>query len=144
MWRQSQEIITAICLRAFPLRAIGTRRCGSSVCDWNGTEVIRSGSAGSRCWMPDAGADDTPGRGAGCRRGRYPGRWRLPGAGRALGADIPPPNLATGTRRASAARLTDIDFTLGNVLAMDVPDGSYDIVFSNGVLHHTKAWKTGV
>jgi ubiquinone/menaquinone biosynthesis C-methylase UbiE len=40
--------------------------------------------------------------------------------------------------------MTDISFQEGNVLALDFPDNSFDIVFSNGVLHHTLDWTRGI
>jgi SAM-dependent methyltransferase len=80
---------------------------------------------------------------AGCGGGRYTGAWRLLGAKPAVGIDISPENVEDATRRALAAGLEDIFFMQGNALSL--PKGrAYDIVFSNGVLHHTVDWRTGV
>jgi SAM-dependent methyltransferase len=80
---------------------------------------------------------------AGCGGGRYTGAWRLLGAKPAVGVDISQENVQDATERALAGGLDDILFLRGNVLSL--PGGrAYDIVFSNGVLHHTVNWRAGV
>jgi len=80
---------------------------------------------------------------AGCGGGRYTGAWRLLGAKPAVGMDISAENVEDATNRALQAGLEGIFFIQGNVL--NIPsDRTYDIVFSNGVLHHTVDWRTGV
>jgi SAM-dependent methyltransferase len=81
---------------------------------------------------------------AGCGGGRYTVAWRQLGAGRADGVDISGTNVEEGRRRAEAAVVDGVDFRPGNVLDLPLEDASYDIVFSNGVLHHTKDWEKGI
>lgn len=81
---------------------------------------------------------------AGCGGGRYTVAWRLLGAGRVTGVDISPTNIATAQRRMDEAGIDGVAFAEGNVLALPFPDGTFDGVFSNGVLHHTPDWKTGI
>jgi ubiquinone/menaquinone biosynthesis C-methylase UbiE len=81
---------------------------------------------------------------AGCGGGRYTVAWKNLGAARATGIDMSPLNIATAESRVAEAALDGVDYREGNVLALDVPADSYDVVFSNGVLHHTVDWATGV
>jgi ubiquinone/menaquinone biosynthesis C-methylase UbiE len=81
---------------------------------------------------------------AGCGGGRYTGAWRILGAKPATGLDISPANITDARGRAAAAGLRGVEFREGNVLSLDVPDNSFDIVFSNGVLHHTRDWEAGI
>jgi ubiquinone/menaquinone biosynthesis C-methylase UbiE len=81
---------------------------------------------------------------AGCGGGRYTGAWRQLGARPALGVDVSPVNVADARARATMSGLTDLAYEEGNVLHLPVPSDSTDIVFSNGVLHHTRDWKQGI
>lgn len=81
---------------------------------------------------------------AGCGGGRYTAAWRLLGAAPAVGLDISPINIEDARRRASEAGIEDISFEQGDVLDLPFEDGEFDIVFSNGVLHHTTDWEKGV
>lgn len=81
---------------------------------------------------------------AGCGGGRYTAAWRLLGAERAVGVDISPIGVADARERVRLAGLDHVDFEEGSVLALPFPDASFDIVFSNGVLHHTVDWRVGV
>ncbi len=81
---------------------------------------------------------------AGCGGGRYTAAWRALGAREAVGIDISPINIANAAERVKAAELDGIRFQEGSVLALPCADDSFDIVFSNGVLHHTVDWKTGL
>jgi len=81
---------------------------------------------------------------AGCGGGRYTAAWRLLGARPALGVDISPVNVSDATRRVEAANLSDIGFSEGNCLSLPAEDNVFDVVFSNGVLHHTVDWRKGV
>ncbi len=80
----------------------------------------------------------------GCGGGRYTGAWRRIGARPALGVDISPINIADAKRRAQEGGVEDLTFEEANVLALPQADNSFDIVFSNGVLHHTRDWEQGV
>ncbi|MCG3161348.1 MAG: Ubiquinone/menaquinone biosynthesis C-methyltransferase UbiE [Acidobacteria bacterium] len=81
---------------------------------------------------------------AGCGNGRYTAAWRLIGARQAVGVDISPLNIATAQRRVEQLNINGVTFEQGNVLKLPFPDNSFDIVFSNGVLHHTVDWRAGV
>ncbi len=81
---------------------------------------------------------------AGCGNGRYTVAWRLIGARQAVGVDISPLNIATARRRVEQLNINGVTFEQGNALDLPFPDNSFDIVFSNGVLHHTVDWRTGV
>jgi len=81
---------------------------------------------------------------AGCGGGRYTVAWRLLGARQAVGVDVSPINIQSARQRVQAAQLDNIQFQEGSVLALPFADNSFDIVFSNGVLHHTVDWRTGL
>ncbi len=81
---------------------------------------------------------------AGCGGGRYTVAWRLLGAKEAVGVDISPLNLATARQRIAQSKISGVAFEPGNVLKLPFPDDSFDVVFSNGVLHHTVDWRAGV
>lgn len=81
---------------------------------------------------------------AGCGGGRYSAAWRLLGANPVVGVDISAINIGDAARRASLANLDGISFEKGNVLDLPYDDAQFDIVYSNGVLHHTTDWKRGV
>jgi 2-polyprenyl-3-methyl-5-hydroxy-6-metoxy-1,4-benzoquinol methylase len=81
---------------------------------------------------------------AGCGGGRYTVAWRQLGAAHALGVDVSPINIATARARVQEAGLADVDYRVEDVLALQAPDDAFDIVFSNGVLHHTRDWRAGI
>ena len=81
---------------------------------------------------------------AGCGNGRYTTAWKLIGADQAVGADISPLNIETARRRVEQSNINGIAFEQANALELPFPDNSFDIVFSNGVLHHTVDWRAGV
>jgi ubiquinone/menaquinone biosynthesis C-methylase UbiE len=81
---------------------------------------------------------------AGCGGGRYTAAWRLLGARKAVGVDVSPINIQGARQRVQAAQLDQIEFQEGSVLDLPFADSSFDIVFSNGVLHHTVDWRTGL
>jgi ubiquinone/menaquinone biosynthesis C-methylase UbiE len=81
---------------------------------------------------------------AGCGGGRYTVAWRLLGARRAIGVDISPSGIESARGRLVDAGMDRVIFEVGNVLKLPFEDNSFDIVFSNGVLHHTPDWKAGV
>lgn len=78
---------------------------------------------------------------AGCGGGRYSAAWSKLGAKSVTGLDFSEENIATARER---MRLNNVTFKHGNVLDMPFEDNSYDVVFCNGVLHHTPDWKRGV
>jgi ubiquinone/menaquinone biosynthesis C-methylase UbiE len=81
---------------------------------------------------------------AGCGGGRYSVAWRLLGAGRVMGIDISETGVADAEQRVKAGSVSAVSFQRGDVLNLPVDNDSYDIVFSNGVLHHTVDWQKGV
>ncbi len=81
---------------------------------------------------------------AGCGGGRYTVAWHLLGAGRVTGVDLSEPGVADARARVAQLNIENVDFRLVDVVELPLPDNSFDIVFSNGVLHHTRDWKRGV
>lgn len=81
---------------------------------------------------------------AGCGGGRYTVAWKLLGAKRAVGLDISSIGVLDAQRRIGEAGISDVEFREGSVLDLPFAENSFDIVFSNGVLHHTSDWKRGV
>jgi ubiquinone/menaquinone biosynthesis C-methylase UbiE len=91
--------------------------------------------------------DDVSGKSlvdVGCGGGRYAAAWRNLGASPVLGLDISPKNVETAQRRIQEAQLDRIRFEVADVLSIPLEDNSFDVAFSNGVLHHTWDWKRGV
>lgn len=80
----------------------------------------------------------------GCGGGRYTTAWKLMGAGHCTGFDFSEIGLNDAKLRVESAGLNNIDFVQGSVLDMPFEDESFDIVYSNGVLHHTEDWKKGI
>lgn len=81
---------------------------------------------------------------AGCGGGRYTVAWTRVGAAEATGVDISEIGIADARRRADEAGTTGVRFEQGSVLDLPYEEGSFDVVFSNGVLHHTTDWEQGV
>jgi SAM-dependent methyltransferase len=81
---------------------------------------------------------------AGCGGGRYTVAWRLLGARHVTGIDISAVGIEDARRRVTAQGVGDIVFHQGSVLELPCADASFDVVFSNGVLHHTTDWRQGV
>ena len=81
---------------------------------------------------------------SGCGGGRYSAAWRLLGASPVVGVDISPINISDAARRAELTKLEQISFRQGDVLELPFSENEFDIVFSNGVLHHTTDWEKGV
>lgn len=80
---------------------------------------------------------------AGCGGGRYTAAWNALGAQPVIGVDISPANIGDAQRRAVAAGL-DIQFQVTDVLNLPFADTYFDLVFSNGVLHHTRDCARGI
>ncbi|QQS47115.1 MAG: class I SAM-dependent methyltransferase [Acidobacteriota bacterium] len=81
---------------------------------------------------------------AGCGGGRYTAAWKQLGAGAVTGVDISSIGVASAEHRVREAELSGISFKQGSVIELPFPDHSFDIVFSNGVLHHTVDWQAGI
>lgn len=81
---------------------------------------------------------------AGCGGGRYTVAWRLLGAKRVVGVDISSIGIANARERVKEGGFDGVVFKKGSVLALPFTDDSFDVAFSNGVLHHTLDWKKGI
>jgi SAM-dependent methyltransferase len=81
---------------------------------------------------------------AGCGGGRYSVAWHLLGARAVVGVDLSESGIADARARADAMKLDGVRFEHMDVVELPVAPDSFDIVFSNGVLHHTRDWKRGV
>jgi ubiquinone/menaquinone biosynthesis C-methylase UbiE len=80
----------------------------------------------------------------GCGGGRYTAAWKLLGIQKAVGIDFSDIGLQDAKARAEMAGIDNIDFIKGSVLDMPFEDEIFDIVYSNGVLHHTEDWRKGI
>lgn len=81
---------------------------------------------------------------AGCGGGRYTVAWRNLGAASCVGLDASEIGVADAQRRVTEAGITGVTFEHGDVLNLPYPDGHFDVVFSNGVLHHTTDCAKGI
>lgn len=81
---------------------------------------------------------------AGCGGGRYTVAWKLLGARQATGVDLSESGIADARARVANAHICGVDFEIGDVLALPFPSDQFDVVFSNGVLHHTVNWRAGI
>lgn len=80
----------------------------------------------------------------GCGGGRYSVAWKLLGAGSVVGVDGSELGIADAQRRVADANIGDVSFEVCDVLDVKHPDASFDVSFSNGVLHHSTDWERGV
>ncbi|MES2411759.1 MAG: class I SAM-dependent methyltransferase [Bacteroidota bacterium] len=80
----------------------------------------------------------------GCGGGRYTVAWKLLGIKKAVGIDFSDIGLQDAKDRAVFAGIDNIEFVKGSVLKMPFEDETFDIVYSNGVLHHTEDWRKGI
>lgn len=80
----------------------------------------------------------------GCGGGRYTTAWKLLGVNKAVGIDFSDIGLSDAKSRVELAGINNIEFVKGSVLNMPFEDEIFDIVYSNGVLHHTEDWRKGI
>lgn len=80
----------------------------------------------------------------GCGGGRYTTAWKLLGVKEAIGLDFSEIGLTDAKLRIDSSDIKDVSFIQGSVLDMPFENESFDIVYSNGVLHHTEDWKKGI
>jgi SAM-dependent methyltransferase len=81
---------------------------------------------------------------AGCGGGRYTVAWRQLGAADAVGVDFSATGIDSAIGRVRAAGIDNVQFERGDVLDLPFTRDEFDIVFSNGVLHHTENWQQGI
>ena len=74
---------------------------------------------------------------AGCGGGRGSVFMAEAGAAELIGIDLSERNIETCRMRAAQRRLAQCTFHLGSLLEVPFPDESFDVVWCNGVLHHT-------
>lgn len=80
----------------------------------------------------------------GCGGGRYTVAWKLFGAKHCTGIDFSDIGIEDAKKRVELAGIKNVDYIKGSVLDMPFSDESFDIVYSNGVLHHTENWQKGI
>ena len=80
---------------------------------------------------------------AGCGGGRYSAAWKQLGAGKVVGADFSEVGIASAKERLKGTDL-EVHYQKEDVLDMSFDDDAFDIVFSNGVLHHTRDCEKGI
>jgi ubiquinone/menaquinone biosynthesis C-methylase UbiE len=80
----------------------------------------------------------------GCGGGRYATAWRLLGISKVIGIDFSDTGLSDAKSRVELAGIDNVEFVKGSVLNMPFKDDTFDIVYSNGVLHHTEDWRKGI
>jgi len=74
---------------------------------------------------------------AGCGGGRASILMAEAGAAEVVGLDLSQTNVRTCEMRARQRDLTNCRFEPGSLLDVPFEDGAFDVVWSNGVLHHT-------
>jgi ubiquinone/menaquinone biosynthesis C-methylase UbiE len=80
----------------------------------------------------------------GCGSGRYTIALAMCGPARVYAIDLGAASIETGAAIAERVGLRNVEFRVGNVLELPYPDGAFDFVFSNGVLHHTADMERGI
>lgn len=80
---------------------------------------------------------------AGCGGGRYSAAWKKLGAGEVTGVDFSDVGIASAKERLKGTDI-EVKYQKEDVCNMTLDDDTYDIVFSNGVLHHTRDLDGGV
>ncbi len=79
---------------------------------------------------------------AGCGGGRYSAAWAKLGAKNVTGIDFSEIGIQTAHER-TAGKFPNLKIEMGDALNIPFPDNSFDCVFSNGVLHHSRDWQKG-
>lgn len=81
---------------------------------------------------------------AGCGGGRYAVAWQALGAKFVMGVDFAWKGIHDAMARVEGSGLAGLRFIQGDVLNLPFKDNAFDVVFSNGVLHHTVDWRKGI
>lgn len=80
----------------------------------------------------------------GCGSGRHTMAMAMAGATRAHGVDLGAASLETARSIAAQAGLENIEFRVGDALDLPYEDSTFDFIWCNGVLHHTKDMERGI
>jgi len=80
----------------------------------------------------------------GCGGGRYSVALRRLGFGEVVGVDWSVQGIAVANARVREANIDGVSYQTADVLALPFADDYFDVVFSNGVLHHTYDTERGI
>ena len=80
----------------------------------------------------------------GCGGGRYTVALKKLGFAEVHGVDYRPINIETAKQRAEQKKLTGLQYFEGDVLHLPFADNTYDFVFCNGVIHHSRSIPDGL
>ena len=81
---------------------------------------------------------------AGCGNGRYTLALKKLGMKKVVGIDFSERNLRDAKKRIKKIGIKNVEFKKASVLSLPFKNNSFDFVFSNGVLHHTKNPQKGL
>jgi SAM-dependent methyltransferase len=81
---------------------------------------------------------------AGCGGGRYSVALKKLGFGEVVGVDWSDRGIAVANARVAEAKIDGVGYRKADALALPFRDGEFDVVFSNGVLHHTYDTQKGI
>ena len=81
---------------------------------------------------------------AGCGGGRYSVALRRLGFGEVVGADWSKNGIAVANARIQQAKIDGVSYRTANMLELPFAESEFDMVFSNGVLHHTTDPERGI
>lgn len=81
---------------------------------------------------------------AGCGGGRTTVAWKLLGAKACIGVDASPIGVSDAQKRVAQSGIENVEFRVANLLDLPFNDDTFDIVYCNGVLHHTTDWREGI
>lgn len=80
----------------------------------------------------------------GCGGGRYSVALRRLGFAEVVGVDWSTEAIETANARIAEAGISNVSYRRANVLELPFGDAEFDVVFSNGVLHHTLDTQRGL
>ncbi len=80
----------------------------------------------------------------GCGSGRFTLALAAGGARSAHGVDLGTASMARARDIAGSAVMANVTFRTGDALSLPYPEGAFDFVWCNGVLHHTADMEQGV
>lgn len=81
---------------------------------------------------------------AGCGGGRYTVALKRLGFRSVTGVDFSPSAIRDARARLRQSGIRGVTYKVASVLKLPFPKNSFDFVFSNGVLHHTRDMRRGV